>query len=107
MPNETLDVGPRATPLEKYSSAVSPEGSRNHRWIHDLRKELLTLTFKTVDIPINNHQYEERMFMAVAAGRDVLVRSLVFAFVVRCNMISPFTVSEVLNVSDVNINRNI
>lgn len=59
-------------PLEKYSSAVSPEGSRNYRWVHDVRKEL-ALSFKTVDIPIVANQYEKRLLMTIDAGKGPLV----------------------------------
>lgn len=59
--------------LEKYSSAVSREGSRSHRWVHDTRKDLLTLIFKPVDILIDDGRTETHLFMAVTAGRDTLV----------------------------------
>lgn len=66
----------KSIPLDKYSSAVSREGSRSHRWVHDVRKDLLTLTFKPVDIPIDGSRIETRLFMAVTAGRDTLVSPL-------------------------------
>jgi hypothetical protein len=69
-----FDLATNSIPLEKYSSAVSPEGSRNHRWVHDVRRDLLTLTFKTVDIPVVGNKNETRLVMAVTAGRDSLVR---------------------------------
>lgn len=63
----------KSIPLEKYSSAVSREGSRSHRWVHDARRDLLTLTFKTVDIPTDGGRIDTRLFMAVTAGIDTLV----------------------------------
>ncbi|OBT77426.1 hypothetical protein VF21_04245 [Pseudogymnoascus sp. 05NY08] len=62
----------KTIPLDKYSSAVSREGSKSHRWVHDVRKDLLTLTFKPVDIPIDGGRIETHLFMAVTAGRDTL-----------------------------------
>lgn len=90
---QTFDFDSSSTPLDKYSSAVSAEGSRNHRWVHDLRKELLTLTFKTVDIPIGDSKYEKRLFMAVTAGKDSLVSLLpclshVVGFVISFSLFS-------------------
>lgn len=69
----TSHAASKSIPLDKYSSAVSREGSRSHRWVHDVRKDLLTLIFKPVDIPIDNGRIETRLFMAVTAGRDTLV----------------------------------
>jgi hypothetical protein len=63
----------KTIPLDKYSSAVSREGSKSHRWLHDVRKDLLTLTFKPVDIPIDGGRIQTHLFMAVTAGRDTLV----------------------------------
>ncbi|KFZ07100.1 hypothetical protein V501_06776 [Pseudogymnoascus sp. VKM F-4519 (FW-2642)] len=62
----------KTIPLDKYSSAVSREGSKSHRWVHDVRKDLLTLTFKPVDIPIDGGRIQTHLFMAVTAGRDTL-----------------------------------
>ncbi|ELR05627.1 hypothetical protein VC83_07649 [Pseudogymnoascus destructans] len=62
----------KTIPLDKYSSAVSREGSKSHRWVHDVRKDLLTLTFKPVDIPIDGGRIETHLFLAVTAGRDTL-----------------------------------
>jgi len=73
-----FDLAASSIPLDKYSSAVSHEGSRNHRWIHDVRKDLLTLTFKTVDISISSQQNEMQLFMVVTAGMDSLVRLIFF-----------------------------
>jgi hypothetical protein len=70
---QTVDLDLTSILLEKYSSAVSLEGSRNYRWVHDVRKEL-TLTFNTLDIPVAANQYEKRFIMAVTAGRESLVR---------------------------------
>lgn len=60
-------------PLDKYSSALSHEGAQKHHWAHDVRKDLLTLTFKPEDIRIDNGRVETHLFMTVAAGRDILV----------------------------------
>lgn len=69
----TFHPASKSIPLEKYSSAVSREGSRSHRWVHDTRKDLLTLVFKPVDISIDDGRTETRLFMTVTAGRDTLV----------------------------------
>jgi hypothetical protein len=70
---EDLGLTSSTFPLEKYSAAVSPEGARSHRWTHDLRKHLLQLTFKTVELPLEGSQYEKRPLMVVSAGRETLV----------------------------------
>ncbi|KFY30842.1 hypothetical protein V493_01611 [Pseudogymnoascus sp. VKM F-4281 (FW-2241)] len=62
----------KSIPLDKYSSAVSSEGSRSHRWVHDVRKDLLTLTFKPVDTLIDYGRSETHLLMTVTAGRDTL-----------------------------------
>lgn len=75
----TFDLITNPIPLEKYSSAVSPEGSRSHRWVHDVRRDLLTLTFKTVDVPIVGNKNEASLVVAVTAGQDSLVRPSTFS----------------------------
>ncbi|KFY15322.1 hypothetical protein V492_02075 [Pseudogymnoascus sp. VKM F-4246] len=62
----------KSIPLEKYSCAVSHEESRSHRWVHDVRKDLLTVTFKPVEIPIDNGSIETHLIMTVTAGRETL-----------------------------------
>ncbi|OBT69312.1 hypothetical protein VE03_01198 [Pseudogymnoascus sp. 23342-1-I1] len=62
----------KSIPFDKYSSAVGREGAQRHRWVHDVRKDLLTVTFKPVDIPIDGGRNETHLFMAITAGRDTL-----------------------------------
>ncbi|KFX92914.1 hypothetical protein V490_05105 [Pseudogymnoascus sp. VKM F-3557] len=59
-------------PSPAASGYTHREDARSHRWVHDARRDSLTLTFKTVDIPTDGGRIDTRLFMAITAGTDTL-----------------------------------
>jgi hypothetical protein len=63
--------------LEKFSFAVSPTGTIIHQWVHESRRNGLSLDFRRTKLSHEDGRYEHSLVMSVSAGSGELLVSIV------------------------------